>query len=38
MNNYPLINYISKQKKPMIISTGMNDIKSIKKDVAEFNY
>ena len=31
MNNYPLINYISKQKKPMIISTGMNDIKSIKK-------
>jgi len=30
MNNYPLLNYISKQKKPMIISTGMNDIKSVK--------
>ena len=29
MNNYPLLNYISKQKKPMIISTGMNNIKNI---------
>lgn len=32
-NNYPLIEYISKFKKPMIVSTGMNDIGSIKKTV-----
>ena len=32
-NNYPLIDYICKFKKPMIVSTGMNDIKSIKKTV-----
>ena len=32
-NNYPLIEHIAKFKKPMIISTGMNNIKSIKKTV-----
>jgi N-acetylneuraminate synthase len=31
MNNLPLVNYISKFKKPMIISTGMNSIESVKK-------
>lgn len=30
-NNYPLISYISSFKKPVIISTGMNDLQSIKK-------
>ena len=29
-NNYPLVDYIAKQKKPIILSTGMNTIKSIK--------
>ncbi|WP_440920363.1 N-acetylneuraminate synthase family protein [Candidatus Pelagibacter sp.] len=29
-NNYPLIEYISETKKPIILSTGMNDISSIK--------
>lgn len=33
-NNYPLIEHIAKFGKPMIISTGMNDIESIKKTVA----
>ena len=33
-NNYPLIEHICSFKKPMIISTGMNDIASIKKTVA----
>ena len=32
-NNYPLIDYICKFNKPIILSTGMNDIKSIKKSV-----
>jgi len=32
-NNYPLIEYICKFKKPIILSTGMNDIPSIKKAV-----
>ena len=32
-NNYPLIEYIASFKKPMIVSTGMNDIQSIKKTV-----
>lgn len=35
-NNYPLIEYICKFKKPIILSTGMNDIKSIKKAVKIF--
>ena len=30
MNNLPLIRYICKFKKPIILSTGMNDLKSIK--------
>jgi len=33
-NNYPLVEYISKFGKPMIISTGMNNIKSISKTVS----
>lgn len=32
-NNYPLIDYIARLKKPMIISTGMNDISSVSKTV-----
>ena len=32
-NNYPLIEHIAKFGKPMIISTGMNNIDSIKKTV-----
>lgn len=33
-NNYPLIRHIASYGKPMIISTGMNDIKSIQKTVS----
>lgn len=33
MNNYPLIKYVAGIGRPMIISTGMNDIESIKKTV-----
>ena len=29
-NNYPLIEHVCKFKKPIILSTGMNDLKSIK--------
>lgn len=29
-NNYPLVDYICKQKKPIILSTGMNSIQTIK--------
>ena len=32
-NNYPLVEYIAKFKKPIILSTGMNNINSIKKSV-----
>jgi N-acetylneuraminate synthase len=32
-NNYPLIEHIAQFKKPMIISTGMNDIESVRKTV-----
>lgn len=28
-NNYPLVNHIASYRKPVILSTGMNDIKSI---------
>lgn len=33
MNNYPLIDLISRFGRPMIISTGMNDMESIKRTV-----
>ena len=33
LNNYPLIEHIAGFKKPMIVSTGMNDIPSIEKTV-----
>ena len=33
LNNYPLIKHIASFGKPMIVSTGMNDIESIKKAV-----
>tara|TARA_Y100001935_G_C17283224_1_gene498774 strand:+ start:97 stop:1140 length:1044 start_codon:yes stop_codon:yes gene_type:complete len=32
-NNYPLIEHIAKFKKPIILSTGMNNLKSISKSV-----
>jgi N-acetylneuraminate synthase len=32
-NNYPLVDYIASFGKPIIISTGMNDIKSIQKAI-----
>ncbi len=32
-NNYPLVEHIAKFRKPIILSTGMNDLKSIKKSV-----
>jgi N-acetylneuraminate synthase len=32
-NNYPLVDYIASFGKPVIISTGMNDINSIKKAI-----
>ena len=35
-NNYPLVEYICKQKKPIILSTGMNEIKSITPSVRLF--
>jgi N-acetylneuraminate synthase len=42
-NNYPLIKHIASFGKPIILSTGMNDIESIKKSVkiledSEINY
>ncbi len=33
-NNYPLVEHVARFRKPMIVSTGMNDILSIKKTVA----
>lgn len=35
-NNYPLIEHIASFGKPVIMSTGMNDIKSISKSIAIF--
>jgi len=32
-NNYPLVEYIARHKKPIILSTGMNTIESIKPSV-----
>lgn len=36
-NNYPLIEHIAKFKKPIILSTGMNDIVSLKRAVEIFD-
>jgi N-acetylneuraminate synthase len=36
-NNYPLIEHIARFKKPVIVSTGMNDVSSVKKTVAIFH-
>lgn len=33
LNNYPLISYVASFGKPMIVSTGMNDIRAIAKTV-----
>ena len=33
-NNYPLVEYICQFKKPIILSTGMNSIRDVKKTVA----
>ena len=33
MNNYDFVRYIAKLKKPIIISTGMNDMNSVKKAI-----
>lgn len=33
MNNHPLIEYIAEFGKPMIVSTGMNDLKAVSKTV-----
>ncbi len=32
-NNFPLVDYIAKFKKPIILSTGMNDLKTIKSSI-----
>lgn len=34
LNNYPLIDHVAQFGKPMIVSTGMNDIKAIKRAVS----
>ena len=36
-NNYPLLEHIANFNKPVILSTGMNDIKSVKKAVEVFD-
>lgn len=33
-NNYPLLEHVARKGKPMIVSTGMNDIASVKRTVA----
>ena len=35
-NNYPLVEHIAKKKKPIILSTGMNSIKTIRPSVEIF--
>jgi N-acetylneuraminate synthase len=35
-NNYPLLSYIAKLGKPVILSTGMNDLESVRKAVTIF--
>jgi len=37
LNNYPLVDHIASFRKPMIVSTGMNSIESIKKTVDILN-
>ncbi len=34
MNNYPFISYVASKGKPIILSTGMNDLEAVKKAVA----
>ena len=34
MNNYPLIDHITKFKKPLIVSTGMHSLNNVKKFVS----
>ena len=36
LNNYPLVEHIAEYGKPMIVSTGMNDIKSVAKAVKHY--
>ncbi len=36
-NNYPLLEHIAEFNKPVILSTGMNDLESVKKAVDIFN-
>jgi N-acetylneuraminate synthase len=36
-NNYPLLKHIAQFKKPVILSTGMNDIRSVRKAVDIFD-
>ena len=33
MDNYPLVEYVASKRKPIILSTGMNDVEDIKKAV-----
>lgn len=33
MDNYPLVEYVASKKKPIILSTGMNDMKNVRKAV-----
>ncbi len=33
MNNYPLVEYVASKRKPIILSTGMNDMAGVKKAV-----
>lgn len=37
-NNYPLVEHIAKYRKPVILSTGMNDIASVSKSVEIFRH
>ena len=31
MSNYPLLDYVSKFKKPLIVSTGLHNLRQVKK-------
>ena len=37
MNNYPLVEHIAEYGKPMIVSTGMNDLKTIESCIKSFS-